>query len=139
MKTQHIQYSLGFLFTDNKKEVLLIQKRKPQWQAGLLNGVGGRVEEGESPLVAMVREFKEEAGLNILTWHQFCTMNFEKCSVVCFKAELPVRMKPKSMTRELIQWCSVAGLVHAPTIPNIPWLVHLALDETVIKAAVLGK
>lgn len=49
----------GFMF-DELGQVLLLKKVKPAWQAGRLNGVGGKIEEGETPVQAMVREFEEE-------------------------------------------------------------------------------
>lgn len=62
------QYCCGFLFHPTYNEVLLIEKRRPEWQRGLLNGVGGHVEDGEAPYVAMVREFKEEVGVEVVNW-----------------------------------------------------------------------
>lgn len=56
-------YCLGFAFSADGQEVLLIEKRRPHFQAGLLNGIGGSVEAGETPDQAMVREAQEEAGL----------------------------------------------------------------------------
>ena len=61
MKTSYV---LGFMFSaTNENKVILIEKLKPSWQCGLLNGIGGKIEAGESPVQAMVREFQEEAGL----------------------------------------------------------------------------
>lgn len=57
------KYVVIFLFTFDKKKVWLIKKEKPDWQKGCLNGIGGKVEEGESPLDAAYRELKEEAGV----------------------------------------------------------------------------
>ena len=55
------EYVLGFAFTPSKKAVLLIKKARPKWQAGKLNGIGGKVEEADFDLAAtMVREFQEE-------------------------------------------------------------------------------
>ena len=34
-----------------------------EWQAGLLNGIGGKIEDGEAPIEALVREFAEETGV----------------------------------------------------------------------------
>ena len=34
-------YACGFLFSDDRRHVVLIRKRRPAWQAGKLNGVGG--------------------------------------------------------------------------------------------------
>lgn len=68
-----IEYVTGFLFNYDCTEALLIKKTKPQWQAGLLNGVGGKIEPGENASQAMVREFQEEAGVLIgeMYWTQF--------------------------------------------------------------------
>jgi 8-oxo-dGTP pyrophosphatase MutT (NUDIX family) len=44
-------------------QVLLIEKRRPAWQAGLYNLPGGAVEEGETVHEAAVRELFEETGL----------------------------------------------------------------------------
>lgn len=47
----------------NFTDVLLVLKDRPPWQAGMLNLVGGKIEEGETPVEAALRELKEEAGL----------------------------------------------------------------------------
>jgi len=57
------KYCLGFLFYSNS--VLLIEKLKPDWQKGKLNGIGGHVEENETPDYSMIREFKEETSLDL--------------------------------------------------------------------------
>jgi 8-oxo-dGTP diphosphatase len=56
-------YVLGFAFDHSGTRVLLIQKKRPAFQAGRWNGVGGKIEPGEAPVEAMVREFAEETGL----------------------------------------------------------------------------
>lgn len=56
--------------------VLLIRKLRPAWQAGRLNGVGGKVEFGESPDEAMAREFREETGHEApLNWRWVVTVD----------------------------------------------------------------
>ena len=55
-------YVLGFVFNYSKNQVLLIEKQRPAWQMGRWNGIGGEIEEGETPYQAMVRESVEETG-----------------------------------------------------------------------------
>jgi 8-oxo-dGTP diphosphatase len=43
--------------------VLLIEKDRPEWMKGRLNLAGGKVEPGEKPAMAAIRELKEETGL----------------------------------------------------------------------------
>lgn len=59
------QYVLGFAFNPEQSRVALIKKNRPEWQAGILNGIGGHIEPGEEPHDAMVREFREEAGVYV--------------------------------------------------------------------------
>ena len=71
---ERTRYAVGFAFSIPGDEVVLIRKLRPAWQEGLLNGVGGHVEDGERPVDAMRREFKEEAGVWIHDWTHFATM-----------------------------------------------------------------
>ena len=38
------KYSLGFVFDLPVEKVLLIEKQRPEWQKGKLNGIGGKIE-----------------------------------------------------------------------------------------------
>ncbi len=60
-----IRYVVGFSFTEDVDKVLLIEKNRPAWQVGYHNGVGGKIEENETPYDAMCREGMEEAGLSV--------------------------------------------------------------------------
>jgi 8-oxo-dGTP pyrophosphatase MutT (NUDIX family) len=44
------------------EDILFILKDRPAWQKGRLNLPGGKVEPGETPEQAAIRELKEEAG-----------------------------------------------------------------------------
>ncbi len=57
------KYTLGIAVTEDS--LVLVKKNRPEWQAGKYNFVGGKVEEGESPIKCVVREFFEETGVKI--------------------------------------------------------------------------
>lgn len=69
------EWVVGFLVDPETDSVLLIRKKRPAWMAGLLNGIGGKVEEGETPEEAMRREFFEEAGAIVSDWRHLVSMS----------------------------------------------------------------
>lgn len=96
-KDEPREYVCGFLFfrqaglnqipifaTENDWKVLLILKDRPVWQAGKYNGIGGKIELGEKPIDAMIRECYEECGLRIDGWKQFATMEVDNGAKIHF-------------------------------------------------------
>lgn len=73
-------YVLGLAFNEKRDHVVLIHKDRPEWQKGLLNGIGGKFEEDIDVTYAkgMAREFKEETGLVTQpgSWDKFAVMAF---------------------------------------------------------------
>lgn len=61
---KYTQYVMGLIF-DTSNRVLLIKKKRPSYQVGKWNGLGGKVEDNETITRAMSREAKEEANLDI--------------------------------------------------------------------------
>ena len=55
------------IITDNK-EILLLKKNNPDWQKGLYNGIGGKVELNTTPLETIIKKCQEELGVNISNW-----------------------------------------------------------------------
>lgn len=121
-------YVAGFLFDDALSRVALIRKLKPEWQAGRLNGIGGKIEPGETPADAMRREFCEEAGpagLWVHYWHHFATVQGAWGSVAFFRSTGPVE-DVRSMELEQVEVHNVADLPWAECLPNLSWLIPLA-------------
>lgn len=138
MKTPHgfdlkpMRYVLGLLFRDNCTSLILIRKDKPRWQSGLLNGIGGKIESNETELQAMIREFKEETGVDTAKsgWSQFCEMSGDGFIVYCFKArDSDAWEKASTVESELIEKHHPDELNKQDCISNLLWLVEMALDE----------
>lgn len=72
-------YVVGFLFAKHMHSVALIIKDHPKQWHGLMNGVGGKIELGESPIGAMMRECEEEFSVPSVAknWHKFHQERFE--------------------------------------------------------------
>lgn len=125
------QYVLGFAFNRSKTVVVLIEKTKPAWQAGKLNGVGGKIEPGESPDQAMVREFKEEAGVitELTDWKQFAFFIGRDFSIACYKLfSDEVCFGTSTMTDERVNQYDIEDLDSFQVVDNVYWLVPMAID-----------
>lgn len=134
---QRVRYVAGFAF--HREEVLLVRKKMPRWQAGLLNAVGGKIEDGETPCAAMVREFVEETtlGTSLGQWSCFCVESHVDYEVHFFKAKLSdyeeIRASSKGVNDvgEELRWYPVAHLeveYSTELIGNLHWLVPMAQD-----------
>ncbi len=125
-------YVVGFVFRGS--QVLLIEKKRPKWQAGRLNGIGGHVEEGETPLTAMIRECLEEANLDTVPQHwteavvlvhsDWC-VRFFFMELLQVKGDKPYLVEQK--TDERLLWVSVDDLPDN-VVYNLRWLIPLMKD-----------
>jgi len=132
-------YAVGFYFTDDFARVALIRKARPAWQRGLLNGIGGRVEPGESSADAMTREYAEETGHVTAAgdWTRFLALDEHRgprleAHIDFYWAAGPGPLPVTTLTDEPVSVLEVASLtagLSAPAMtPNLPWLIPLAVD-----------
>lgn len=136
------RYVCGFAFNSQLSEVALIRKKKPEWQVGRQNGVGGKIEAGEAPLDAMVREFEEETTVktDFFQWRHYAQLTIradvkvgkvQPASVDFFCAVLSREQgwEVKTNTYEEVVWMPLEHIRHdaANLLPNICWLVPMAL------------
>lgn len=133
-------YVVGFAFCDEfrryrpdgpDRHVLLIQKTRPEWQAGCLNGLGGHVEDNEPPAATMRREFREEAGADFTAWEPFATMGGAGFFITFFRIwldfETAFRVPGEHRTDEgRVGWHPTRLLRELRTVPNVQFLVPLA-------------
>jgi 8-oxo-dGTP diphosphatase len=125
-----MEYVAGFLFNETEEKVALIEKQKPAWQKGKLNGIGGKIEPDETPAEAMRREFTEETGVEINSWQHYVTLTGSGFTVHFFHSTESddVLAQLRSTTDEEVKICWVENVSVMPTIPNLPWLIPMALS-----------
>lgn len=128
-------YSLGFAFDKYFDNVILIQKNRPEWQAGKLNGVGGKFENFDKDTQhTQAREFGEETGIqtNPEDWKIFATMYSDIFIVDCFWTVLDDSFNTfTSVTDEVVHRVPVRDLYSFLTCPNVPLLISMALNGDV--------
>lgn len=125
------EYVAGFLFCG--EYVALVRKIEPAWQKDLWNAIGGKIEEGESPLEAMEREFKEETGITGLLWQEVVILTDERGWKVHFFRAYDVELvilPPANDRGESLIWRHYQMI--SECIPNLEWLLPFCLRQTVV-------
>lgn len=123
---------VGFLFSPDKKKVVLIKKNRPAWQKELYNGIGGHATESEVLSDTMIREFKEEAGLIIPKWKLFAKgINHDNPDTVVYfyKAFDWSYIDATTQEDEKIYIKDVYKVKYLRRVYNLDWLIPLALDD----------
>lgn len=121
-------YVAGFLFDESSERVVLVRKGKPEWQRGRLNGVGGKIEPGETEAQAMRREFAEEAGVTVEGWEPFAIVWGSWGWVQFFRANGDVNsVYTAEAEGEQIEVHDVSAVPWDQCLPNLSWLIPLAL------------
>lgn len=138
----------GLLFSYNRDRILLIRKRKNipnlEWMGGKLNAIGGKINQGETPLQAMHREFDEETGLEVDPWRPFLNLSVDKGGVVyfyrAFTKDFPLQDQLIQKTDEHI------GVYHTYKlnktdilVSNLLWIIPMALDADVLTSTTYSK
>jgi 8-oxo-dGTP diphosphatase len=109
-------------------DVLLVRKDKPAWQQGKLNLPGGKIEEGESPIQAAVRELKEESGYAPLVPIRYMgAIQSGQSTIFCFKAVVEhVAPRPDENETQSIDWYRWHQVrVDDRLIPNLKIIIPL--------------
>lgn len=123
-------YVLGFAIDIDGESVLVIKKKRPKWQEGAYNGIGGHIEPGETALAAMVREFEEETGIKTeaRNWERFATIKGNNWDCEVFKSFTVIIQDAETKTDEEVEIVNIPALMYEPVVSNLLWLVHMACD-----------
>lgn len=129
-------YTLAFI--RYKDELLLVNREKQPW-LGCWNGLGGKIEAGESKEETMVRELFEESGIKInldqlnykgkMTWNTSTDYLYMFLVELDYKIAVPVMTKEGILDYKKISWIldNNLGVAH-----NIPYFIKTVLyDEKI--------
>jgi 8-oxo-dGTP diphosphatase len=123
------RYCVGFMFSPDMSQVVLVRKNRPDWQKGLLNGVGGKLKSGESPLNGMIREFHEETGLHWEDWKPLARLDSYFATVWFFWTVSDRYNEASTRTDEKIGTHHTVSIQHhSDVVPNSRWLIPMAMS-----------
>jgi 8-oxo-dGTP diphosphatase len=119
-------------FIQHNDHLLMLRRNFEPW-AGLLNGVGGKLEPGESPLACVLREAAEETGVHlaaprfsgIVTWSGF-PRGGVRSGMYVYLGQLPGGLDPVSIATEceegVLSWVPTRAVLEGCTdaVTNIP-------------------
>ena len=139
-----MKYVVGFLFDRNLQVLLQRQRPGKPYTGGKLNGIGGKIEIGETPNGAMRREAAEEADLVLpgdKRWQQFHyerhasgTELYFYTAILdwVFSESFGTRPEgPEGYRREELVVVPVRHVIEniltEPTVPNLSYLLPMAV------------
>jgi len=107
--------------------VLLVKKKNPPWQVGKYNLVGGKIEPGESPVDAAIREFIEEAGPNKKerTPEQMGIVKGDWGNIYCFKKSVDADFFPSQAIEKVVWMDWEKAKNHEDLMPNLRIIIPL--------------
>ena len=126
----HRVFVLALLFTPDGRQVALMRRTRPAWQAGRVNALGGKVVEDETPADAARREVKEEAGVNVAEWAEVLVWEDREYRMHVMRAMSERASMVRTMEDQEVFLADVAALPDE-VIGNVRWLVPFALDTDV--------
>ena len=124
------RFCVGYLFSPDLTKVVLIRKNRPDWQATKLNGVGGKLQDGETPLRGMQREFLEETGLEHWDWEPLARLEFDEAVVWFFWGKSCLYDLCETKTDEGVGIYKIGLLSTLELVPNSRWLIPMAISFT---------
>ncbi|MBR6453444.1 MAG: (deoxy)nucleoside triphosphate pyrophosphohydrolase [Fibrobacter sp.] len=82
---------------------------------------GGKVEPGESPEGALVRELKEELAVDVIVGDRICTVEYDypkfHLTMHCFFCTLPAGCRPTLLEHEAARWLDRESLGSVNWLP----------------------
>ncbi len=114
---------------------LLIHRRRPP-NSGLLNAIGGKLEPGEDPFTAAVREVEEETGVRVhrLDLRAIVTIHVRTTGarwvLFTFCADLPEGAVVRASDEGLLEWVETEAIRALPVPRDIPLMLPYLVDRS---------
>lgn len=114
---------------------LLMHRRKPP-NEGMLNAIGGRLEAGEDPYAAGLREVEEETGLRLpgLDLRAILTIHVrgsgDRWILFVFAADLPEDATPRASNEGALEWVEASAISHRLVPQDIPLMLPYVRDRS---------
>lgn len=116
------KYTIGFIYCSETGQTLLLNRQKLPWM-GRWNGVGGKLDTGESPLECIRRETLEETGIDVATYKSRGVMRWisdgeDHGGMYIFSAEVSRRQVDEYRTpvchclEGILDWKSLTWILH---------------------------
>ena len=127
-------YVLGFAFNQDLSKVVLIEKKRPDWQKDRLNGIGGKLEKQEHPWDGMVRKFLDETGIETIPkqWRkvaQISNISYSEYVVMVFATTVEFsQLQVMTDERVLIYELSTLPAMTNHLVSDVSWLVPRARE-----------
>lgn len=131
-----LKYTICFIKRGN--EILMLNRESSSWM-GMWNGVGGKLEKGETPRQCILREIKEETGISLsdveykgnVIWGADGSYSG---GMYAFIARLPDTYEyhtPVKMEEGILDWKKIDWLLHKENmgVANLKYFLHTMLSD----------
>jgi ADP-ribose pyrophosphatase YjhB (NUDIX family) len=108
----------GAVVRDGDGRLLLVRRGRPP-SVGLWSVPGGRVEPGETPAEAALREVREETGLDVVIGDLLATVEIGEFLVHDFAATVVGGALRAGDDASDVRWCSFAEAALMPLTPGL--------------------
>jgi 8-oxo-dGTP diphosphatase len=123
-------FVLALLYSADRRQVVLMRRTRPAWQAGRANALGGKLMVGESASTAARREVREECGVDVAEWQEVLVWEDAEYVMHVVRAVSDTALEARTQEDQEVFLADVNALP-ANVIDNLLWLVPLALDADV--------